>query len=106
MSSFQARPKTSTTNHIADQLSPSGVTDPVIQFVMPIYALLLTTMAWRGLCRANSTLSRLTALGGVLFVISDALIVIHLFHTHLSFYQVITIGLFGTLINAFVVRLA
>ena len=56
---------------------------------MPIYGALLMTMCWRAASRASSPLTLLTALGCLLFVVSDALIAVHHFHTHLEKFQVL-----------------
>ena len=59
-----------------------GLPDLLSLIMMPLYAALLTTTAWRALARAagSSVASRhLTAIGTVLFVISDCLIAHNLY---------------------------
>ncbi|TRY72300.1 hypothetical protein TCAL_11264 [Tigriopus californicus] len=52
-----------------------SISDPVLKCGIPIYALLLLTMCWRALARAQTWIGILTGLGAVLFVISDFVIV-------------------------------
>lgn len=66
-----------------------NVEDAVIKFALPIYAGLLLTMCWRAVARADkSPISSVTALGSVLFVISDFIICFHVFYSSISVYQV------------------
>lgn len=45
-------------------------------------------MAWRALARAElSPAAAITALGALIFVASDSLILVHVFYKPLSFYQ-------------------
>ncbi|XP_046626337.1 lysoplasmalogenase-like protein TMEM86A [Neodiprion virginianus] len=66
----------------------------VLMIGVPLYTILLTTMAWRAIARVQFfeelwTWSKMcSCAGGICFVISDALIGFHYFHSPISYAQV------------------
>jgi alkenylglycerophosphocholine/alkenylglycerophosphoethanolamine hydrolase len=67
-----------------------NIDDEAIKIGFPIYGLLLATMTWRALARSHQgSIEKLTALGAVLFMISDTCIGVNLFYSKLEYAQVI-----------------
>ena len=62
------------------------------QMALPFYGLLLLTMSWRALAKANSPLTFVTGVGSLLFVVSDALIAIHKFYAPLEHFQLLVMS--------------
>ncbi|GAB0094846.1 lysoplasmalogenase-like protein TMEM86A [Sergentomyia squamirostris] len=67
------------------------VSNVVLQLCLPIYSLLLVTMAWRAMARASTCQDQkdwpkiLGAIGGTLFVISDGLLAFNKFYINIPY---------------------
>lgn len=63
----------------------------VLIYGLPIYTLLLLTMAWRSVARIEKArvLQILCGLGGISFVISDTLIAFSMFYGHIPYSKIL-----------------
>ncbi|XP_055679339.1 lysoplasmalogenase-like protein TMEM86A [Lutzomyia longipalpis] len=66
-----------------------SISSTILRLGLPIYSLLLTTMAWRAVARASTDKKELPkilgAIGGVLFVISDGFLAFNKFYTNIPY---------------------
>ena len=74
-----------------------GINGPILKVGIPIYVTLLMTMAWRVVARASNGLTEfLSAIGAIIFVISDGFIAVNLFYTPLSNAQFLIMSTYYT----------
>lgn len=66
--------------------------DPILKVGVPVYGLILLTMAWRAISRIQSASNLpkiLCAIGAILFVASDSLIAFSMFYSPIKYSKVL-----------------